>query len=257
MDKLLEPKVSVLIPSFNEEKYIALTLAAMTKQEYNNYEVIIINNASTDKTEEVIEHFLNENPNARKIITVINETRKGTNYAREAGRKMASGTIIAQLDADCIPSSSWVSTGVNLLLKERVVAVTGPYDYFDGFKFRRYSSLIAQMIFYPIIDTCAQYFERGGIIIGGNAFINAQVLETAGGYNTSLTFYGDDIDIAKRIFYRGRILYSNKLIMKSSTRRFKALGFNRVQKKYRKAFLDMIFFNEIKTDESIELVHPR
>jgi glycosyltransferase involved in cell wall biosynthesis len=257
MEKVQRPKVSVLIPAYNEEKYIALTLAAIAKQDYQNYEAIIINNASTDKTEEVIENFLNENPNLREIISVITETNKGTNYAREAGRKFASGEIIAQLDADCIPNADWITNGVNLLQKQGIVAVTGPYDYYDSFKWRRYSSLIAQMIFYPVIDTCAQFFERGGIIIGGNAFIYASVLELVGGYNTSLTFYGDDIDIAKRIFFRGRILYANSLIMKSSTRRFKALGFSKVQKKYRKAFLDLIFFNGIKVEESIELIHPR
>ncbi len=250
-------KVSVLIPAFNEEKYITKTLEALLKQDYPNFEIIIVNNASTDRTKSVIEEFITTHSNATNNITLLYETKQGTNYAREKGRKMAIGEIIAQLDADCIPATNWISTGVRLMQKNNVVAVTGPYDYYDSFYLRRSLTLFAQIVFYPIVDTCSQLFKRGGIIIGGNTFIDASVLKNAGGYNTELTFYGDDIDIAKRIFSFGRILYSNRLILKTSSRRFKALGFNKVQKKYRKAFLDLILFKGINVTESIELIHPR
>ena len=256
MNKMKTYKVSVLIPAFNEEKYILTTLQALLKQDYLNFEVIIVNNLSTDNTRKVVEDFINDHPHLQNM-TIVDENLQGTNHARERGRKIATGDIIAQLDADCIPASNWISRGVKLMQKSNIVAVTGPYDYFDTFFFRRYITLLAQIIFYPVVDTFSQLFKKGGIIIGGNTFIDATVLEKAGGYNTSFTFYGDDIDIAKKVFSYGRIFYSNQLILKSSSRRFKALGFNTVQKKYRKAFIDLIFLKGMKIEESIELIHPR
>ena len=52
-----KPKVSVVIPAFNEEKYIYKTLSAIVSQSYKHYEVIIVNNNSTDATEKLINYF--------------------------------------------------------------------------------------------------------------------------------------------------------------------------------------------------------
>ena len=250
-------RVSVLIPAFNEAQYISKTLKAILSQNYTNFEVIVVNNASTDDTEDAIQKFIKEHPGSSDIIKLAFEGRRGTNFARECGRKMATGDIIAQLDADCIPSPDWISEGVQQLQKNKVVAVTGPYDYFDTSFFRRQLTLLAQVIFYPIINCIVQLNQRGGIMIGGNSFIDAAVLKKTGGYNVDLTFYGDDVDLAKRVSRFGWIEYSHRLIIKTSSRRFAALGFNHVQKKYRKAFFDVIFLNRIKINESIELIHPR
>jgi glycosyltransferase involved in cell wall biosynthesis len=254
---LKTPKVSVLIPAFNEEKYITKTLEAITKQDYPDLEVIVINNASTDRTEEMIRAFIEKNPSAAGFITVAYESRQGTNYARECGRKLATGAIIAQLDADCIPAPNWIEQGVRLLQENNVVVATGPYDYYDASFSRRLITSLSQLIFYPIINGVTQLFKRGAILIGGNSFVAADILEKAGGYNVNLTFYGDDIDIAKRVLPFGTIKFSNKLTLKTSSRRFAALGFEPVQKKYRKAFIDLAFSNEIKVNESREIIHPR
>ena len=250
-------KVSVLIPAFNEEQYIIKTLEAIMLQDYVDFEVIVVNNASTDKTAEKVKEFIERNTNNSHFITLVYEGKQGTNYARERGRRIATGQIIAQLDADCIPEKNWISNGVRSLKKNKAVAVTGPYYYFDSFLYRRQLTLLAQIIFYPIINMITQKCKCGGIIIGGNSFIDADTLERAGGYNVDLTFYGDDVDIAKRVSKFGWISYSNSLILNTSSRRFAALGFNKVQKKYRKAFFDVIFFNRVQINESIELIHPR
>jgi len=250
-------KVSVLIPAFNEEKYIAKTLSALLQQDYENYEVIVVNNASTDDTALVVDAFIAANKNERVTITNLYEARKGTNYAREKARCFASGEIIAQLDADCIPDSDWLSTGVRVLNKKNVAAVTGPYYYFDASWFTRITTLCSQLLTYTVINTITQLAHRGGIIIGGNAFIKADVLAKAGGYNTELTFYGDDVDIAARVAPFGWITYSNQLILNTSFRRFAAIGFWKVTKKYQKFFWDTVLLKQINIKQSMELNHPR
>lgn len=250
-------KVSVLIPVFNEEKYIIRTLRAILSQDYPDYEVIIVNNGSTDKTAEIISEFLNNLPEDSKPVTFVFEGRKGTNYARECARKLAIGNIIAQLDADCVPHKDWISIGARYLEYKNVVAATGPYYYYDGSFIMRTMALLSQSLTYPIINTIVQLAKRGGIIIGGNAFIKTAVLAKAGGYNTDFTFYGDDVDIAQRISAFGWITYSNNLVLNTSSRRYSALGFWKVNKKYQAFFWNLVFKKDIQLQETIELNHPR
>jgi cellulose synthase/poly-beta-1,6-N-acetylglucosamine synthase-like glycosyltransferase len=254
----IPPKVSVIIPAYNEEKYIVQTLQAVLNQNYPDFEVIIVNNASTDKTEEVLKEFIATlDISLQQIITLCYEAKQGTNHAREHARRLAKGTIIAQLDADCVPHKNWMLSGVKLFKKKNIVAATGAYYYFDATFFMRTTSLISQLITYPFINSTVQLAKRGGILIGGNSFINASILEKVGGYNTDLTFYGDDVDIAAKVATHGWIEYSGKLILNSSSRRYKALGFWKVNKKYQDCFWNIVFKRSNNIFHTIELNHPR
>ncbi|MES2003481.1 MAG: glycosyltransferase family A protein [Bacteroidota bacterium] len=249
------PKVSVLIPAFNEEKYILRTLNAIVCQDYPFFEIIVADNASTDQTASIIRKFI-ESSSLTIPLILVHETSQGTNFARECARKMASGSILAQLDADCIPPSNWLRKGVMALLQGKRVAVTGPYDYFDGDIWMRNFSLISQKVFYPLINLFVQVTGRGAILIGGNAFIRAEILERAGGYNTSLTFYGDDIDLGKRLSSYGRIVFVSSLVQSSSSRRYKANGFWEVNKKYQACFWNLVW-HKPELLETLETSHPR
>jgi glycosyltransferase involved in cell wall biosynthesis len=250
------PKVSVIIPAYNEEKYIIKTLEALQQQYYPNYEVLVVNNASTDRTAEVVAQFIYRQ-NLTFAFRLLHERRQGTQFARECGRRAANGSIIAQLDADCLPPADWISKGVRLLQANGVVAAAGPYDYFDSRFLVRFLTSISQRFILQPLNKLVQVFGRGGVIIGGNVFIYADVLEHSGGYNTALTFYGDDVDIALKVSRYGSIVFTGKLMVRSSSRRYHASGFFRVQSRYTRAFFQQIFFNGISQQESIELVHPR
>lgn len=97
------PPVSVLIPAFNEEEYILQTLNALMAQDYPRFEIIIANNASTDLTAIIVQEFIDKHTTAGRPIHLVHENRQGTNFARECARLKATGSIVAQLDADCIP----------------------------------------------------------------------------------------------------------------------------------------------------------
>ncbi len=122
----------MLVPAYNEEKYILGTLQALVNQDYPHFEIIVANNASTDNTAIIVENFINTRSATGIFITLVHESRQGTNFARERARLCATGSVIAQLDADCIPPSNWITSGVTALChkNKRRVAVTGPYDYF-------------------------------------------------------------------------------------------------------------------------------
>lgn len=250
-------KVSVIIPVYNEEKYIQKTLTAISFQSYDDYEIIIINNNSTDKSEAIIKDFIANN-SFRINIKYAVEFKQGTNAARECGRRLASGDILAFLDADCLPEYHWVQNGVRLFSNKDVVAATGAYFYFDDTNvLRRYISLYTQLFLYRTVNNVLQYFGKGAIIIGGNCFIRTNALYWINGFNTELSFYGDDSETATRLSKVGKVKYSSSIILKTSARRFKELGFYKTNAKYIKIFRKVIFGKAITKKDSIENVHPR
>ena len=87
-------KVSVVIPAHNEEKNIAETIQALLAQDYSDLEIIVVNNASSDRTEEVAKGFMEVGPYQVKVVY---EPKKGLLSARERGRKEAEGLIIANI----------------------------------------------------------------------------------------------------------------------------------------------------------------
>jgi glycosyltransferase involved in cell wall biosynthesis len=233
-------KISIVIPAHNEEGTLPPTLKAALGQDYSDFEVIVVNNASTDRTEEVARGFSG--------VIVVNESRKGLLWAREAGRLAASGEIIANMDADCLPERDWLSKGVRHFDDANVSAVSGPYDYYDGGAVFRYVSLYTQMTIYWLMAKVIQWrvVRAGAVMIGGNNLIRAEALRKAGGYNTALTFYGEDTDTAKRMSKQGRVIFSDKLVMKTSARRFQAEGIVHLEVKYIKYFFKTILAKEAR-----------
>jgi len=208
-------KVSVVIPAHNEERVIAATLQAVLAQDYPDFEVIVVDNASTDGTADIARAY---------PVKVVSEPQKGLLAARERGRQEATGDIVVQMDADCLPEKHWLSRGVRHFKDERVSAVAGPYDYFDGKPFFRFFSLASQKYIYRGMNSFVQMLGSGAVLIGGNSFIRASALSKAGGYDVSIAFYGEDTDTAKRVSKQGRVIFDSKLIQKTSARRFKAEG---------------------------------
>ncbi len=227
-------KVSVVIPAHNEEKRIAGAIEALLKQNYHWYEIIVVDNASTDRTTEVASKF---------PVTIVYEPRKGLLWARERGRAEADGDIIANMDADCRPEPDWISRGLSHFRSKDIAAVTGPYDYHDGHPIFRHSSLAMQRYIYHPISLILQMpsVRRGAVLIGGNNFIRAEVLDKMGGYNTDLVFYGEDTETARRVSKHGRIVFSSKMAMKTSANRFKSEGFFKITAIYWFHFFKHIF----------------
>ena len=225
-------KVSIIIPAHNEEKYIGNAIKACLEQNYNDFEIIVVDNASSDKTAEIAKSF---------GVKVLTETRKGTGWARECGRLEAKGEIIANLDSDCVPDKDWIKKGIKHFSNKKISAVSGPYDYYDGNKFLRIFSIYFQSYIYVFSNWLLQKLGKGAIIIGGNVFLRADYLEKVGGYNTDLVFYGDDTDTAKKMIKTGRVIFDTDLITMSSARRLKSKGYFKTWTIYIYYFFKTIF----------------
>ena len=214
------PKVSVVIPAYNEEKYIEKTLQAVLAQDYPNFEVIVVDNGSTDRTSEIVKKYLNPK------LKIVEEPSIGITFARQRGLVESTGEIVAQLDADCIPEPWWISRGVNFLIKkDNAVSISGPYVFYDYGKIRKNILFILSVIFQNAYNIFGKLFGFGGFILGGNTLIKIDLLKKSGGYDTKIKFYGEDTDVGNRISKFGKTYYSRKMYCKSSARRFIRIGF--------------------------------
>lgn len=97
-------KISLIIPVYNGEKYLAACLDSVLGQDFFDYEVILVDNNSNDKTKEIIEGFINKSD---KFLYIF-EKERGRARARNAGLNIAGGEIIAMIDSDCVASSDWL-----------------------------------------------------------------------------------------------------------------------------------------------------
>src|ERR1035437_9351910 len=148
-------KISVIIPAYNEEKYLSKTLEAILTQDYTDFEVIVVDNASTDRTSDIAKSF--------SKVKVLFEGNKGTMWACERGRKQAIGEIIVRMDADCLPEKDWLSKGAAFFKDDKTVGVSGPYDYYDAEKIFRYFSIHFQRIIYRLANVLVQSFKKGAV----------------------------------------------------------------------------------------------
>ncbi|OGZ96633.1 MAG: hypothetical protein A2847_00895 [Candidatus Sungbacteria bacterium RIFCSPHIGHO2_01_FULL_50_25] len=206
--------VSVIIPAKDERGYIGSMLLALEQQTYDGvWETIVVDNASSDRTGDAVRQ-------AFPWVRVVEEPTSGVQRARERGRLAATGEIFAFLDADTIPSERWLEQGVRYFQDPSVVAVTGPYDFYDSGPFLQMGARFVSAYIYPLALRCAQDLLGRGIMAGGNCFIRARALEAIDGFNTAIEFWGDDTDTAVRLAQVGRIVYGRDAKVRTSARRY-------------------------------------
>ena len=231
-------KVSVVIPAYNEEKSLAATLERVCALDYPDFEVIVVDNASSDRTGEIARQF---------PVKVVREEKKGLLHARERGRTEATGELIANIDADCLPAADWLSEGVRRFRHDGIVAVSGPYYYFDGSPAFRTSSFFAQKYVYAAMSRLMLALKGQGILIGGNNLIRASALAETGGYDTSIVFYGEDTTTARKISRKGKVVFSPAFVMPTSARRFQDEGMLRITGLYLYHFFKAAFKKDAET----------
>jgi len=108
--------ISVVVPALNEEEWIASCIESLTSQSYDDYELIVVDGGSSDRTVELAEQY------ADRVIVY-----KGpVGAARNLGARSSRGEILAFMDADTIACTSWMEL-ISKSFKERgVVGATGP-----------------------------------------------------------------------------------------------------------------------------------
>ncbi|MDP2638747.1 MAG: glycosyltransferase family 2 protein [Candidatus Azambacteria bacterium] len=213
-------KLSFVVPAYNEENLIGECLESILKQtanQPNDIEIIVVNNASTDNTKKVALSF--------PEVIVVDEPKKGLVNARHAGFMASHGDLIANIDADTMLTPGWVNKVFEEFSKnQNLVALSGPYIYYDLSKTQNFFIKIYYFMGYLSYVINHFIFHAGAMLQGGNFIVKRTALEKIGGFDTSIVFYGEDTDIAKRIQKVGRVKFTFKLPMYTSGRRLKKEG---------------------------------
>ena len=182
-------------------------------------EIIVVDNASTDATKEIIQRY--------QAITYVFEAEKGITRARQRGLLSARGDVLAFVDADTRPSPGWIDKIAGEFEKdEKLACISGPYSFYDLQGIAKY---VTNGWFRAAMLT---YRMTGYLIVGGNFAIRRDVLQKMGGFDERIQFYGEDVDIAKRAVKYGKVLFSAGLVMPTSARRMKKLGFAKMAMTY-------------------------
>lgn len=115
------PKISVIIPVYNGEKTLRQCLDSVLNQAYKNYEVIVVDNNSTDGTKDIIKEFQGRSEKVKYFF----ENYKSRGAARNAGIKIADSEIIAMTDSDCLVPKNWIQAIIKPIIYENEIAVMG------------------------------------------------------------------------------------------------------------------------------------
>jgi glycosyltransferase involved in cell wall biosynthesis len=184
------PRVSVVVCSYNGGRTIADCLTGLLALDYPDFEVIVVNDGSTDATGDIAEEF---------GVRVITTKNKGLSSARNAGLQAATGEIVAYIDDDAYPDPHWLTYLAHTFLTTDHAAVGGPNIAPPGDG--RIADCVASSPGGPVhvllTDRVAEH------IPGCNMAFRRSCLLEVGGFDPQYRVAGDDVDVCWRIQQRG------------------------------------------------------
>lgn len=196
------PKISLYIPCFNVEKYIARCIEGILNQTYPVDEILVIDDGSRDRTVEIASQY--------PVRIVKHEVNKGLSAARNTGFQNASNEWVASLDADCVADSHWLEKLVASLEEDEKIAVAGGRlveIVQDSWADRWRKVHMTQ-------DWGDNRLSDPPFMYGNNSLIRKSVIEEVGCFNEKLRTNGEDVDMSNRIYEKGyHIVYEPAAIV--------------------------------------------
>jgi glycosyltransferase involved in cell wall biosynthesis len=192
---------SVIIPLYNKEKYIHRTISSVLSQSYKEFEILIINDGSTDNSKVIVEAFKDDR------ICLIEKINGGESSARNLGIKMAKYNYIAFLDADDTWQSNFLSE-----IRKLIICYDSAGIYTSNYLIKTAKGKLKTAIKGECFNNSLlieDYFKESRIIplvTSNTAVIPKNVFEEVGDFNESLK-YGPDLDMWYRIAKKFRIAF--------------------------------------------------
>ncbi|MDR2538275.1 MAG: glycosyltransferase family 2 protein [Bifidobacteriaceae bacterium] len=250
--------VSVVIPAYNEEENIERCLESCVKQSIAPFEVLVVNNRSTDQTEKLVQRFIDKSGQTN-IKLLQQDKLQGMQPTIRFGLNNATGEILGRIDGDSILEEHWVEKVSTAFTKNpNLGGVSGPVSYYD-MPFASFS-LQADRLGREINSA---FMKEYPFLFGSNMAISKKAWETIKGQvceDLDDKFH-EDIDLALHLkfnhfdieYYPEMIAYisarriDNKLsdfrdYTKRFSRTYKAHGIHKVSLKFPEFFLMTIYF---------------
>lgn len=198
---------SIVIPLYNKEKHISRTLTSIVSQTYTNYEVLVVDDGSTDQSVRKVQEVSIDN------LRIISQANSGVSVARNTGIKTARYKWIVFLDADDELHPEYLQSIQEMIKKfpnEKVFGTGYNLQYVDGSQ--------TSPTFYGVpeqgtFDILPNYFEsmiKGNSLIAGSIVcIHKDVFNTTGLFPVGFKL-GEDLDMWFRIMLYFKMVYYNK-----------------------------------------------
>jgi len=204
--------ISVIVPTWNEEGYLAKCLSSLRNQSLlkRRYEIIVVDGGSTDQTLEIARTF------ADKVLV---EPGKPVGAARNAGANVAEGAILAFIDADTMASQAWLEGIIqSLRINPSAVGVTGPTIPYGGSSFDE--------LMYRLANGLERFSFKLGFphVAGFNSAYRKEAFWEAGGFDVNREL-SEDVLLSLRIRHQGQILFSHDMVAYTSLRRINEYGY--------------------------------
>jgi len=202
--------ISVIIPLYNKENYIKRAINSVLNQTYQNFEIIIVNDGSTDSSLEKVKEIKDLR------IKIINQKNQGVSAARNRGIKEAKFNYVAFLDADDEWERDYLKTIVNLIKKypECKVFATN-YKIVDSNGYVKYPRIngLPKDFKEGIID-CEKYFEiasKSDPILWTSAIcVEKNAINAIGGFPLGVKL-GEDLLVWAKLSYNYNIAYNKNV----------------------------------------------
>jgi len=204
-----KPKISVVIPALNEEKYIESTLKALRCSDYKGkFEIIVGDGGSKDRTLRI----------ARKYADKVVVTGRGIAKGRNAGAAVAKGDVLLFVDADTVVMYNTLSEFERVFKDRRVVAATCPillmsHLYKDFMAYWELNQLVKLSITKVKIPH----------IVGSCFAARKKVFDEVGGFDETVETL-EDLELAERLGKKGRVVFDEKTLVLTSPRRINKWG---------------------------------
>jgi GT2 family glycosyltransferase len=184
------PRVSVVICTYNGQRYLAETLSALEQIDYPDYEVIVVDDGSTDATAAIARQY---------DVRLIRTENCGLSAARNTGARAATGEIVAYIDDDAYPDREWIKRLAMVFLTSDYAGVGGPNLPPAG------DSLVAECVAHapggPIHVLLSD--REAEHIPGCNMAFRRAHLLAIGGFDPQFRVAGDDVDVCWRVQEQG------------------------------------------------------
>lgn len=202
-------KISFVIPALNEERNIVSCIASIREACGSHVgEIIVVDNGSDDATVDLARYA---------GAVVVPEPNRGVTRARQKGLESAQHQWVAFIDADCRLSAGWFDRLQRNLEGRNVVGVSGPSVYDDLGRFDSFwvaTFYRAARLLHLVMPTTH----------GGNTVMDRRAFLDAGGFDTTIDFYGDDTDTARRLNKLGKVRFDLGMFVHANARRMMAEG---------------------------------
>jgi GT2 family glycosyltransferase len=216
------PRVSAIVCTHNGARTLPACLDALGRLDYPNYEVIVVDDGSTDETAMIA---------ARPEVRLINTSHQGLAAARNAGLAAATGAIVAYIDDDAYPDSDWLHYLAAAFIESNHAGIGGPNipPADEGRVANCVASAPGGPVHVLLTDREAEH------IPGCNMAFERSSLEAVGGFDPRFRIAGDDVDLCWRLQDAGRTIGFSPGAVVYHRRRDSVRGYLRQQYEYGKA----------------------